>query len=397
MYWKARIMIGYLLKRFVPGHENGMDESVRRRIGTLAGAVGIGLNLALFALKLAIGLISGSVAVLSDALNNISDSGSSLVALIGMRVAGRRPDREHPFGHGRAEHVSALVVALLIMLVASELLKESAVKLFRPQPIALSPAMLVALGASALVKLWMYGFNRSLGRKIESGVLMAAAVDSRNDVFVTCAIMVSAFVSARFGWNADAPAGIAVSILLLIGGLKITREVISQLLGRKPDPQLVEKISRMILEGEGIIGAHDLIVHDYGPGRQMASVHAEVSADADIRKAHEAIDAIERRIQAELGVPVVIHMDPVAVGCAQTDEARARMEALVASVNPEFEIHDFRVAQRDGQLHLIFDLEVPGEMDEAERRRAVGQIESAARADDPHCRLVIQVDSRYAP
>jgi cation diffusion facilitator family transporter len=380
---------------YAPGCEDPRNEGARTRVGMLAGGLGIGFNLTLFGVKLAIGILSGSVAILSDAFNNISDTGSSLVALIGMRVSARRPDREHPFGHGRAEYVSALIVAMMIFVVAVELLKESVTKLFNPEPVAVSLPMLAVLALSILVKLFMFGYNRALGRRIDSSVLMAAASDSKNDVVVTAMIVVCAFLSSRFGWNADAPAGIGVSLFIFYGGYKIARDVISLILGGSPDPALVRRITEMVLDGEGIAGVHDLIVHDYGPGRWMASVHAEVDEGADLSAIHRSIDAIERRILKELGVPVVIHMDPVAVNCDQTNALRAQMVDVITRVNPHFTLHDFRREEEGDRVNLAFDLAVPGEMGEEERRQALNEIEQAVAALDPKYHLVVQVDNAY--
>jgi cation diffusion facilitator family transporter len=389
-------MIDSLLSKFAPGHEDPRNEQARTKVGMLAGGLGIGFNLLLFTMKLAIGILSGSVAILSDAFNNISDTGSSLVALIGMRLAARKPDREHPFGHGRAEYVSALIVAMMVFVVAIELLKESISKLFAPEPIAVSPLMLVALGASILVKLGMFGYNRVLGRRIDSSVLYAAACDSINDVVVTSMIVISAFLGTRYGWHVDAPAGIGVSLFIFYGGFKIAREVISLLLGGKPDPELVRKITQMVLSHDGIVGVHDLIVHDYGPGRLMASVHAEVDAEVDIRLIHESIDAAERNILKELSVPVVIHMDPISVNCDKTNELRHQMVNVITKVNPHFTLHDFRAVEEGDHVNLVFDLAVPGEMPEAARKEALEEIERSVMALDERYRLIVQVDSHYA-
>ena len=390
-------MIERLLQAYAPGYEEPKNDLARARVGVLAGALGIGFNLILFAVKLSIGILSGSVAILSDAFNNISDTGSSLVALIGMRLSARKPDREHPFGHGRAEYVSALIVSMMIFLVAIELLKESVGKLVSPEPVAVSMPMLLVLGASILVKLFMFAYNRFLGRRIDSSVLAAAASDSMNDVIVTTMIVISSVLATRFGWNVDAPAGILVSLFIFYGGFKIAREVISLILGGKPDPDLVRKITGIVLSGEGIAGVHDLIVHDYGPGRLMASVHAEVDEGADIRTIHESIDAAERRIMKELGVPVVIHMDPVAVNCDRTNALRAQMVRVITSVNPHFTLHDFRRVEEGDHVNLVFDLAVPGEMGEADREAALEKIKQAVQEMDACYRLIVQVDNHYSP
>ena len=390
-------MIERLLQAYAPGYEEPKNDLARARVGVLAGALGIGFNLILFAVKLSIGILSGSVAILSDAFNNISDTGSSLVALIGMRLSARKPDREHPFGHGRAEYVSALIVSMMIFLVAIELLKESVGKLVSPAPVAVSMLMLLVLGASILVKLFMFAYNRFLGRRIDSSVLAAAASDSMNDVIVTTMIVISSVLATRFGWNVDAPAGILVSLFIFYGGFKIAREVISLILGGKPDPDLVRKITGIVLAGEGIAGVHDLIVHDYGPGRLMASVHAEVDEGADIRTIHESIDAAERRIMKELGVPVVIHMDPVAVNCDRTNALRAQMVRVITSVNPHFTLHDFRRVEEGDHINLVFDLAVPGEMGEADRQAALEKIKQAVQEMDACYHLIVQVDNHYSP
>lgn len=397
IYREGMRVVEQFLQRYAPGCEDPRNEGARARVGVLAGWLGIGFNLTLFGVKLAIGILSGSVAILSDAFNNISDTGSSLVALIGMRLSARRPDREHPFGHGRAEYVSALIVAMMIFVVAVELLKESVAKLFHPQPVAISLPMLIALALSILVKLFMFGYNRAFGRRIDSSVLLAAASDSINDVIVTSMIVICAFLSSRTGWNADAPAGIFVSLFIFYGGYKIAREVISLILGGEPDPELVRKITEMVLDGDGIAGVHDLIVHDYGPGRRMASVHAEVDEGADLSAIHRSIDAIERRILKELGVPVVIHMDPVAVNCDKTNALRAQIVDVITRVNPRFTLHDFRREEEGESINLAFDLAVPGEMGEEERQKALGEIEKAMTELDPRYRLIVQVDNHYAP
>ncbi len=388
-------MVDFLLRKFVKGYGGAMDEAVRSRVGMLAGGLGIGFNLLLFSMKLAIGILSGSVAILSDAFNNISDTGSSVVALIGMRLAARRPDREHPFGHGRAEYVSALIVAMMILLVAVELLKESVTKLISPEPVSVSVPMLIALVASILVKLFMFGYNRALGRRIDSSVLMAAASDSRNDVIVTTMIILSALAGTYLGWRVDAPAGILVSLFIFYGGVKIAKDVITQILGGEPDPELVKTITAIVCAGEGIVGVHDLIVHDYGPERRMASVHAEVDERADIRTIHESIDAAERKILKELGVPVVIHMDPVALHCDRTKRLRHEIECILEKVNPGFSLHDFQIVEDGDEVNLVFDLSVPGKMPEAARETALLEIRRAAAELDPRYRLVVQVDSDY--
>lgn len=389
-------MLDFLVRKFVPDYKNVEEGKVREAYSLLAGALGVVLNLVLFAVKLPIGMISGSIAITSDAFNNISDMGSSLITIIGMRLAGRRPDREHPFGHGRLEYVSALIVSFIILLVGFELLKESLAKLWDPEPVSLSPALVVILLLSVLVKLWMFLYNRKLGARINSSVLRATASDSLNDVITTSATIGAVLLGTVVSWPVDAVAGLAVSLLILYSGYSIAKDTIDLLLGGKPDPELVKKLGDMVLKGKGIVGVHDLIVHDYGPGRLMASVHAEVPDDGDVTAIHESIDATEQRILHELGVPIVIHMDPIKVNCERTNAVRDQVARAVEAENPAFTMHDFRMTDGERRINLIFDLVVPCEMPAEARERAVRDIKERMSQVDARYRCVIHVDDNYA-
>ena len=389
-------MLEALIRRFVPDCANTEDTAVRARYGVLAGGLGIALNLLLFAVKLPVGLAVSSMAIVSDAFNNLSDMGSSVIALIGMKMSTRRPDAEHPFGHGRIEYISALMVALVIVLVGIELIRESVPAIFDPQTGALPLPMAAVMVLSLLVKLWMMRYNKVIGERIHAGVIIAASKDSRNDVITTAAVLASALMRPHVSFPVDAIAGILVALLILKSGFDIAGETIGQLLGGRPDAELVQKISAIVTEPGDIVGIHDMIVHDYGPGRTMASVHAEVPDDMDIHAAHELIDEIEQRIRQDLGIQTVIHMDPVPVGDARVDRVRAQLERTIARIDGRMSMHDFRMAQGEGTTDLIFDLVMPFEMTEEDRYAAVYELEVRMKTINPAYRCVIQQDENYA-
>ncbi len=389
-------MLNFLIRKFIKDYEQVHERGVRTSYGVLAGCLGIVLNLLLFALKLPLGLYMGSIAVLSDAFNNISDMGSSLIGVIGAKMAGRGPDRSHPFGHGRIEYISALAVAMIILLVGFELLKESVDKFFHPEPVALNAVLLTLLALSILVKLWMFLYNRRLGALINSPVMKATAKDSLNDVFTTSAVVLATLAGAFTAFPVDAVAGCAVSLLILYNGYETARDTVDLLLGGHSDPELMREIAGMVSEAPGVVGVHDLIVHDYGPGRAMASVHAEVPADGDILRIHEVIDEAEGRIYRELGVPIVIHMDPIVVNSARLDELKETVGRVLGEVNPAFSFHDFRMTDGENRINLIFDLVVPCEETVEARAAAVKEIGDKLREIDPRYRAVIKIDDGFA-
>lgn len=389
------IMLNALIRRFVPDAENLENPAVRAAYGVLAGVLGIFFNFLLFAIKLPIGLLTGSIAITSDAFNNISDMGSSVVALIGAKLSARHADSEHPFGHGRLEYIAALIVAALIFLVAFELIKESVGRFFGGVATAVSPVLLVVLALSILVKLYMYRYNRRIGEKIHAPVLKAAASDSLNDVFVTLGVVVSAIASQFVDFPVDAVAGLVVAVIILRAGYGVAKDTIDLLLGGKPDPVLLRKLRDEILATENVVGIHDLIVHDYGPGRAMASVHAEVPNDIDVTRMHELIDETERRVLRDLHVPLVIHMDPIALNDPETQQIALTVARVLGSVNPNFSFHDFRMTKGEHNVNLIFDLVVPVSMTAEERQAAVLEIKDLLKAHDARYSCVIQVDSSY--
>ena len=388
-------MIDFLIRKFVPNAHQTGDETVRERYGVLAGTLGVICNLLLFAVKLPIGMITGSMAITSDAFNNISDMGSSLVAVIGARLSGRRPDREHPFGHGRIEYISSLIISFIIMMVGLELFQGSGEKIINPEEVSMNPVLIGILILSMLVKVWMFSYNRYIGKKIYSSVMRATAQDSLNDVAATGAVVISSVVSPYLPFPVDGVVGLLMSLLILYSGFGIARDTINVLLGTKADPELARKIADMVMQGQGIVGVHDLIVHDYGPGRTMASVHAEVPDDINIVKIHEVIDAMEHRIYQALGVEIVIHCDPISVNNERTAQLMEQVKQAVKQVNPAFHIHDFRLTDGENRINLIFDMVVPCELSGEDRVSAVEQVSRAMSQLDARYRCVIQVDNEY--
>ncbi|MBE5039924.1 cation diffusion facilitator family transporter [Ructibacterium gallinarum] len=323
-------MIQLLVHKFIPNYMQTKDAQVRKQYGVLGGVLGILCNSLLFLLKLLAGLAAGSIAVVSDAFNNLSDLGSSVVSVVGAKLSSRRPDSGHPYGHGRAEYVSALIVAFLIILFGLELLKSSAEKIFRPEALSISPMTVGILVLSVLVKLWMWSYNRFMGKTIDSPILLAAARDSLNDVIATSAVIVSTFLSPFVPFSLDGFMGLVVSCLVIWTGYGVARDTIDKLLGRKPEETLRRQLEKRILSNPIVLGMHGLMVHDYGPGRTIASVHAEVPENLTLVEVHSVIDKIEHQILNELNVDIVIHMDPVPV----PDAAAKAEHVLDAGQNP---------------------------------------------------------------
>lgn len=388
-------MIRLLAAKFIPHHENVTDAKVRENYGILSGVLGVLCNLFLFAVKLTIGLLMGSIAILSDAFNNLSDMGSSVVAILGAKLSNRRPDREHPFGHGRMEYVSSLIVSFLIMLVGFELLKGSAQKILHPEPVTFRPILLIILSVSILVKVWMFLYNRYLGKLIDSSVMRAAATDSLNDCMATGGVILSTAIGALIPYSIDGIVGAIISLFILYGGFNLAKDVVGLLLGAPPSKELVQALSSMILKGEGVVGMHDLIVHDYGPGRVIASVHAEVPDDVNVVTIHEEIDALEQRVLHEMGIVLVVHMDPITVHCEKTDRIKGQMLDILARLDPAYTLHDFRITDGENRINILFDLVVPCDLNPEQVKLVLAEIERLAREQDSRYRTVIQVDTDY--
>ena len=387
-------MTDLIIKTFIKNSSNTDDATVRESYGVLAGVLGIICNFVLFLVKLSVGLIINSVAVISDAFNNMSDMGSSVVTIIGMKLSGKRPDKEHPFGHGRLEYVASLIVSFIIMIVGFELLKTSFSKIMSPEKVTTNPVFIGILALSALVKVWMYRYNMMMGKRIKSEILKATAKDSLNDVISTGVVIVSAVVGGFVDFPLDGIMGLLVSAMIMYAGFGIAKDMVGMLLGTPPSRELVASVYKMVMSGEDIIGVHDLMVHDYGPGRIIASVHAEVPDDVNIIKVHEVIDDIEKRARTELGINLVIHMDPLTMNCQKTNDARELVKAVVGKVAPMCGIHDFRMVDGERKVNLIFDIEVPVEMDEKQTQVILEKIRTCISEENSTFNCVINVDMK---
>lgn len=390
-----RGLTGLLVRLFVPRWQQTEDIAVRSSYGTLAAIVGIGCNLLLFVVKLIGGLALHSVSVTADAINNLSDAGSSIVSLIGVRIAGKPADAQHPFGHGRVEYITALVVAFLVIEVGINLLKESAAKIMRPQALAYSPVILVCLLAAIGVKLWLGLFYRGLGRRIHSQVLSAVFADSMGDVMASSAIVLSLLVHRFTGWNIDGYVGAVVAVLVMKSGVDIARDTLRPLIGEAIDPEVYARIKEFVEGYEGIEGTHDLIVHNYGPGRSMATIHAEVPNDSNVERSHEIIDRIERDAARKLGLLLVIHMDPVDVNDPVVVMLRSKVEELLGRIDPVCSIHDFRVVRGERRSNLVFDMVLPLTYTKEQKEEIMRRLKQDVRAWDGRYRCVIEEDFSY--
>lgn len=352
-------MVNFLVKHFIPSHEQVNDASVRTKYGVLVGVTGIILNLFLFAAKLAAGILTGSISVWADALNNLSDAGSSIVTLIGFRMAGQPADAEHPFGHGRIEYISGLIVSIIIVVMGVELAKSSIDKILNPEAVAVSAVSIIILLGSILVKLWMCYFNRKIAKTINSIAMKASSVDSLTDAVATSAVILGIVISYFSGLLLDGWIGILVSAFIVYNGFRTAADSLSPLLGKAPDPEFVRQIEQTVLSYNEISGIHDLIIHDYGPGRYLVSLHAEVSGKQDILVIHDAIDCIEQELYEKFNCDVTIHMDPVAVNDPEILAIKNQVTAIVKGIDEKLSIHDFRMVKGPTHSNLIFDLVIP--------------------------------------
>ena len=387
-------MISLLSKLFIKNRNETNHPAVRRAYGVLCGTVGIFLNLLLFAAKLLAGTLSGSIAMTADAFNNLSDAGSSVITLIGFRLAGQKPDPDHPFGHGRMEYLSGLAVAMIILLMGFELLKSSVGKITNPEPITFHPIAPVILICSIAVKLYMFFYNRAVGRKIDSAAMRATGTDSLSDAAATFVVLLSVLIAQVTNLQLDGYFGVLVSLFIFYAGFNAAKETISPLLGQAPDPELVQSITDLVLSYDDVVGIHDLVVHDYGPGRMMVSLHAEVLANQDISTVHDAIDNVERALCETLNCEATIHMDPIVTDDAFTNDLRTKIALLAADFEQGLTIHDFRVVSGPTHTNVIFDLVVPYacKLGEAE---ILTRMQAAVQDLDPTCFAVIKIDRSY--
>lgn len=363
----------------------------RARVGSLAGTVGILCNLLLFLGKVTAGLLSGSVAIAADGWNNLTDAASSIVTLLGFRFSRKPADAHHPFGHARAEYLSGLCVAVLILFIGTELARGSVDKILEPKSVEFTAVTFGVLAASIAVKLWMSLFVGKLSRLIDSKALAATSVDSRNDVIATSAVLLSCLVGHFFRLRIDGWTGLAVAVFILRSGYVIARETVSILLGEQADRELVEKLQSLVLRHEGILGIHDLLIHDYGPGRCFASAHVELSAEEDPLVCHEIIDHLECDALEELNVRLVIHFDPVAVNDAEWERLHSVVEQIVTEIDPQLSVHSFRLVRTQSVPRLVFDVSIPYGMTGQEPQLR-DRITDALEQRGEHCRAVIRFD-----
>lgn len=352
-------MVQLLARFFIKNYEQTESPSVRQSYGVLCGSVGIGFNILLFIGKFLAGLISNSIAITADAFNNLSDAGSSLITLIGFKMAGQKPDTEHPFGHGRIEYLTGLLVSLLILLMGVELIKSSVSKILHPEATECTPMVAGILIVSILVKLYMYLYNRSTGRKIDSATMMATAADSLSDMLSTSVVLIATLIGKFTGLQIDGWCGLLVGIFILYAGFSAAKDTISPLLGQPPQKEFVEKIESIVQSYPQVLGIHDLIVHDYGPGRVMISLHAEVPASGDMLHLHDTIDNIERQLHRELHCDAVIHMDPVMNDDEETQELKKQVTCCLHELDKSLNLHDFRIVKGPTHTNIIFDILVP--------------------------------------
>ena len=388
-------MTELLVRKFVKNYQNTDDSRVRTDYGVLTSVVGILCNVLLFAGKLAVGMVMRSVSVMADAFNNLSDAASSVIGFVGVKMAGKPADREHPFGHGRIEYIAALVVAFLVIQVGLTFFKSSLDKIRHPEDLSFDLVSMLILTASVAVKLWLGRFNKALGKRINSSVMQAAAADALGDVVTTLATMGSILFFHFTQINIDGFVGLLVSLVVMWAGIGIARDTLEPLIGQPVDPKLYREISEFVESYDGILGSHDLIVHNYGPTRSLASIHAEVPNDVDIETSHEIIDRIERDAAMKLGIFLVIHMDPVAVRDERVTELKEQVTAELKKIDERLSLHDFRIVDGEQQINLIFDVVVPHSYSDKDMTQLHLDIVEKVSGLDPRYQCVVTLENGY--
>lgn len=388
-------MVKLLAKWLIKDKDNFSSPAVRQAYGMLCGGVGIFLNVLLFFIKFFAGFISGSIAITADAVNNLSDAGSSLITLIGFRMAGQKPDPGHPFGHGRIEYLSGLFVSIAILFMAVELVRTSISKILHPEDILFSPLILIILIVSILVKIYMAYYNQSISRKLDSAAMHATATDSLSDTLSTSVVLIATLTAHLTDLKIDGYCGVLVGLFIFYAGISAARDTISPLLGQPPSPDLVQKIEKLVMSHDGIIGIHDLIVHDYGPGRLMVSLHAEVPADCNILSMHDLIDNIEHDLRNDLQCDAVIHMDPICINDEETVKMKQVVEQIISEIDSRLSIHDFRIVNGPTHTNVIFDLVVPYKFKLTDSQ-TVEIIKYKLQEYSETCFAVIDVDRNYS-
>ena len=387
-------MVELLAKFFIKEKKNMESSEIRQAYGILCGSIGIFFNVLLAVGKFVAGLLSGSIAIMADAANNLSDAGSSLIVLFGFKLAGQKPDPDHPFGHGRVEYISGLLVSVLIIYMAIELLKSSIDAILHPGEVSFEPMILVILLFAILIKFYMFFYNRKIGKRIHSEAMLATSMDSLSDMGATSVVLISMLVSHYTNLQIDGICGVLVALLIYYAGFNSAKETINPLLGQPPEPEFVKRIEEIVEAEDDIIGIHDLIVHNYGPGRIMISLHAEVPADGDILALHDMIDNVEHQLKSELHCAAVIHMDPVSTKDEQTLELKKVVTEIVKEVDPVLSIHDFRVVKGPTHTNLIFDMVVPYDFPLSDVDVA-DQVQNKIWKYNPVYFAVIEIDKAY--
>ena len=389
-------MTQLLIRLFIKRPEDTKDPAVRTAYGNLASIVGMACNILLCLGKLTAGTLFGSIAIMADALNNLSDASSNIVSLIGFRLASKAPDAEHPYGHARYEYLAGLVVSVTILAIGLSLGKESIGKALHPTPVAFSWLSVAVLAASILVKLWMSGFNRKVGQRIGSETLLATAADSRNDVLTTSAVLLATVLCSLTGWDIlDGLMGVAVAAFILWSGWGLVMDTLSPLLGETPSPELVEHIEQTVMSYPGVLGMHDLMVHDYGPGHQFASLHVEFPAETDPLSAHDVIDNIERDFLKKDNLQVTIHYDPIVTSDAQVGVLRSRLMEKVRRIDPQLSIHDLRIVPGETHTNVLFDLVFPAGYT-GDQNAVLAEMCSFVTEQDPKYSCIIKLEQSYA-
>lgn len=393
MFREGTFMTDLLLKIFVKDSDNISDVKVREKYGALSGCVGICINIILFLIKLLAGIITASISIMADAFNNLSDAGSSIVTLIGFKMAGKPADNDHPYGHGRVEYITGLIIAFVILVMGFELLKSSIEKIIEPEDIEFSFVSFGILVFSIFAKLWLAIFNKSLGKKINSSAMFATASDSLNDSIATTVVLIGLLIVKFFGINIDGYAGVIVAVFVLYSGYETAKDTLQPLLGMPPDPNFVKDIQNCVLENEKIHGIHDMIIHDYGPSRTIVSLHAEIPSDINLIEAHEIIDEAEERIKRKFDCDISIHLDPIVLNDEFHNEVKEKVQGIIKEISPDLEFHDFRVIRKVVQTKIVFDVEIPFTFEMSDDE-VVREIKSKIKDIDESYYPVINVDKK---
>lgn len=382
-------MIKILARRLIKNYEDTDDRDVREKYGILSGVLGLICNLVLFIIKILIGTFVNSIAIISDAFNNLTDIGSSAITIISAKMSNTPPDQEHPMGHGRFEYIASLVVSLVILLVGFELLKSSVGKIINPEEMEFNSTMMIILSLSVLIKVWMYSYNKYIAKKINSSVMKATAMDSISDVFATLGVVLALLVGKFFDLNLDGYIGTVVSVLILYTGFTIAKETTNLLLGMSPDEELLKEIDNIVKSGEFIMGTHDLKVHDYGPGRRVASIHAEVPDYVDIAEAHASIDEIEDEVKDKLNIEIVVHMDPILTDPEVVLETKKKFVDILKEIDEDYKIRNFRMTSVKRRCNIIFDLEIDYPLDKKRCNYLANDVKKEIQEINPKFNIVI--------